>query len=164
MSVVSDSLRSHRLQPTRLLCPWDFPGNSTGVDCLFFLQGIFPTQGLNPGLPHCRQTLYHLSHQGSPYVEVLLLLLSLFSHVRLCATPEAAAHQPLCPLDSPGKNTGVGCHFLLQCRKVKSESELSRVEVQKLLKDTLFGQNSKGSQYYLPEWVKDESFLWNGRV
>ena len=56
----------HGLQPTRLLCPWDFPGNTTGVDCQFLLQGIFPTQGLNRGLPHCRQTLYHLSHQGSP--------------------------------------------------------------------------------------------------
>ena len=53
------------MQPTRLLCPWDFPGNSTGVDCHFLLQGIFPTQGLNPGLPHCRQTLNRLSHQGS---------------------------------------------------------------------------------------------------
>ena len=37
----------------------------TGVDCHFLLQGIFKTQGLNPGLPHCRQMLYHLSHQGS---------------------------------------------------------------------------------------------------
>ena len=44
----------------------DFPGNSTGVDCHFLLQGIFPTQGLNQGLPHCRQTLFHLSHQESP--------------------------------------------------------------------------------------------------
>ena len=43
-----------------------FPGKSTGVGCLFLLQGIFPTQGSNPGLPHCRQTLYPLSHQGSP--------------------------------------------------------------------------------------------------
>ena len=63
---MSDSLRPHRLGPTRLLCPWDFPGNSTGVDCHFLLQGIFPSQGLNPGLLHCRQTLYHLSHQRSP--------------------------------------------------------------------------------------------------
>ena len=63
-SVVSDSLRSHGLQPSKLLCPWDFPGNSTGVACHFLLQEIFPTQGLNPGLPHYRQTLYHLSHQG----------------------------------------------------------------------------------------------------
>ena len=50
---------------TRLLRPWDFPGKSTGVGCHFLFQGIFPTQGLNPGLPHWRQTLYHLSHQGS---------------------------------------------------------------------------------------------------
>ena len=48
---------------TRLFCPWDFPGNGTGVDCHFLLQGIFPTQGLNLGLPHRRQTLYRLSHQ-----------------------------------------------------------------------------------------------------
>ena len=51
---------------TRLLRPWDFLGKSTGVGCHFLLQGIFPTQGSNPGLLHCRQTLYHLSHQGSP--------------------------------------------------------------------------------------------------
>ena len=50
---------------TRLLCPWDFLGKSTGVGCHFLLQGIFPTQGSNPGLPHCRQMLYRLSHQGS---------------------------------------------------------------------------------------------------
>ena len=40
-------------------------GKNTGVGCHFLLQEIFPTQGLNPGLPHCRQMLYHLSHQGS---------------------------------------------------------------------------------------------------
>ena len=50
---------------TKLLGPWDFRGKSTGVGCHFLLQGIFPTQGLNPGLSHCRQTLYHLSHQES---------------------------------------------------------------------------------------------------
>ena len=56
-------------------------------------------------------------------VVLLLLLLSRFSHVRLCATPLTTAHQAPRPWDSPGKNTGVGCHFLLQGRKVKSESE-----------------------------------------
>ena len=50
---------------TRLLYPWNFLGKSTGEGCHFLLQGIFPTQGSNPGLPHCRQTLYRLSHQGS---------------------------------------------------------------------------------------------------
>ena len=48
-----------------LLCPWDFPGKSTGVGCHFLLQGVFPTQGWNLGLPHCRQMLYHLSYQRS---------------------------------------------------------------------------------------------------
>ena len=57
---------------------------------------------------------------------LLLLLLSRVSHVRLCATPQTAAHQASCPWDSPGKNTGVGCHFLLQCMKVKSESEVDQ--------------------------------------
>ena len=55
------------LQPTRFHHPWGFPGKDTGVGCHFLLQEIFPTQGLNPGLPHgrrCRQTLYHLSHLG----------------------------------------------------------------------------------------------------
>ena len=87
--VVSNSSRPHRLQPTRLLRPWDFPGKSTGMGChcllphglyrpwnspvqntedLPLLQGIFPTQGSNPGLPPCRQILYQLSHKGSPRI------------------------------------------------------------------------------------------------
>ena len=44
--------------------PWDSPGKNTGMGCHFLLQEIFPTQGLNLGLLHCRQTLYRLSHQG----------------------------------------------------------------------------------------------------
>ena len=52
--------------PTRLLCPWNFLGKSAGVGCHFLLQGIFLNWGLNPGLVHCRQTLYPLSSQGSP--------------------------------------------------------------------------------------------------
>ena len=47
------------------LQPWDFPGKNTGVGCHFLLQEIFQTQGLNPCLPHCRQMLYRLNHQGS---------------------------------------------------------------------------------------------------
>ena len=57
---------------------------------------------------------------------LLLLLLSRFSCVQLCATPEMATHQAPRPWDSPGKSTGVGCHFLLQCMKVKSESEVAQ--------------------------------------
>ena len=44
----------------------DSPSQNTGVGCYALLQGIILTQGLNPGLPHCRWILYHLSHQGSP--------------------------------------------------------------------------------------------------
>ena len=62
-SAVSDSLRPHGLLPTTLLHLWDFPGKSTGVGCHFLLQRIFLIQGSNPDLPHCRQTLYRLSHQ-----------------------------------------------------------------------------------------------------
>ena len=50
----------------RFLCPWDFPDKGTRVGCHSLLQGIFPTQGLNPGLLHCGQILYWLSHQESP--------------------------------------------------------------------------------------------------
>ena len=60
--VVSDSLRPHGLCPARLLCPWDFSDKNTGVGCHSLLQGTFLTQGLNPGILHCRQTLYRLSH------------------------------------------------------------------------------------------------------
>ena len=62
-SVVSDSLRPHGLYS-----PQNSPDQNTGVGSLSLLQGIFPTQGLNPGLPYCRQILYQLSHQGSPRI------------------------------------------------------------------------------------------------
>ena len=109
-SVVSDSLWPHGLHS-----PWNSPGQNTGVSSHSLLQGIFPPQASNPGLLHCRQFLYQLSHQRSPNIQLemllkftgkfylmsrftlsalLLLLLSHFSHVRLCATPQTAAHQP----------------------------------------------------------------------
>ena len=59
-SVMSDSLWPHGLYS-----PWNSPGQNTGVGSLSLLQGIFPTQGSNPGLPHCSQILYQLSHKGS---------------------------------------------------------------------------------------------------
>ena len=56
--VVSDSL-----QPHGLYSPWDSPGQDAGMGSHSVLQGMFPTQGLNPGLPHCRRILYQLSHK-----------------------------------------------------------------------------------------------------
>ena len=61
-SVMSDFLQPHGLQPARRLCPWNSPGKNTGVGFHSLLQGMFLTQGLNLGLLHCRQLLYHLSH------------------------------------------------------------------------------------------------------
>ena len=88
------------------------------MGCHFLLQGIFPTQGSNLQLLHCKQFLYHMSH-------LLLLLLSRFS---LSDSVRPHRRQPTRlphPWDSPGKNAGVGCHFFLQCMKVKSESEVT---------------------------------------
>ena len=60
--------------------PWDSQGKSTGVGYHFLLQGIFPTQGSNPGVPLCRWILYQLSHKGSPRIWRILVAY-LFSSV-----------------------------------------------------------------------------------
>ena len=73
---------SGSLRPHGLYSPWDSPGQNTGVGSLSLLQGIFPTQGLKPGLLHCRWILYQLSHQGSP---IALTIQTFVSKVRLCS-------------------------------------------------------------------------------
>ena len=60
---VSHSVLSDSLQLYGLYSPWNSPGQNTGASSLSLLQGIFPNQGLNPGLLHCRQILYQLSHR-----------------------------------------------------------------------------------------------------
>ena len=72
------------------------------MDCHFLLPGIFPTQESNPGLPHCRQTLYHPSHQGSPKINGIELNRSRVSW------------ETIAVWNSPGQNTGVGSLSLLQ--------------------------------------------------
>ena len=62
-SVVSNFLQPHGLSP------WNSPGQNTRVGSLPLLQGIFPTQGLNPGLLHRRQIFYRLSYKGSPFIK-----------------------------------------------------------------------------------------------
>ena len=69
-SVVSDSLWPHGLQPTRLLCPWDSPGKNIGVGCHSLLQGIFLTQGLNLGLPHCMADSLPSESPGKSYINI----------------------------------------------------------------------------------------------
>ena len=90
----------------------DSPGKNTGVGCQALLHGLFPTQGLNPGLPHCRQTLYRLSHQGSPRTRVGIL--SLFQEIFL--TQEIIPESPALQADSlSAEVAGKPLHFCCCC-------------------------------------------------
>ena len=121
-SIITDSLQACGLSPTRPLCPWDSPGKNIGVGCHFLLQGTFPTQRSNLGLPHCRQMLYCLSYQGSLEYQVVECIkgvgqvtiptefkqegsVCVLSHIQLC-DPWTVARS--------GKNARVGYHFLPQ--------------------------------------------------
>ena len=64
-SAVSDSL-----WPRGLYSPWNSPGQNSGVGSIPLSRGIFPTQGLNPGLLHCRWVLYQLNHQGKLFTDL----------------------------------------------------------------------------------------------
>ena len=165
MWIVWKSLsRVRSLRPHGLYSPWNSPGQNTGVGSLSLLQGIFPTQGSNPSLLHCRWILYQLSHSGSPRIlewvaypfssrsswarnqtglsciaggfftnwtirEADICTAAAAESLQSCPTLCNHRRQPTrlpSPWGSPGKNTGVGCHFLLQYMKVKSESEVTQ--------------------------------------
>ena len=100
------------------------------MDSLSLLHRIFPTQGSNPGLPHCRQILYQLSHDVHVYYYIYVMYCCCCCVASVVSdSVQPHGQQPTRlrhPWDSLGKNTGVGCHFLLQCRKVKSESEVTQ--------------------------------------
>ena len=124
-SVLSDSLRSHGLYS-----PWNSPGQNTEVGSSFLLRGIFPTQGLNPGFPHCRQILYQLSHRGSPIALCILYIFcfslwfifspkSQFSFLlsfSICSVMSdfLRPHGLYSLWNSPGQSTGVDSLSLLQ--------------------------------------------------
>ena len=98
-----------RTATCRLLCPWDWPSKSTEVGSHFLLQGIFPTQWSNSHLLHWQADSLPLSHLGK---EERKWSCSVMSHsLQHCGLQTTRL---LCPWDSPGKNTGVGCHFLLE--------------------------------------------------
>ena len=142
---MSDSLRPHGIYS-----PWSSPGQNTGVGSYSLLQGIFPTQGSNPGIPHCKEDslpveppgkpknigvgslsflqqifltqesnqgllhcrwiLYQLSYQGCLLIFYVCVLSKwLQSCLTLCDP-----HELYSPWNSPGRNTGVGSHSLLQ--------------------------------------------------
>ena len=96
---------------TKLLRPWDIPGKSTGVGCHFLLQGIFPTQGLNPGLPHYRQTLYRLSHHWGPVLNpkgIFLLSVYQFDFQVQITSKMLPAYSTI-----HYKNSSPGYHYML---------------------------------------------------
>ena len=98
--------------------PWNSPGQNSGVGSMSLLQGIFPTQGSNSGLPHCRWILYQLSHQGSPkileWVAYPFSSRSARPRNRTQGSPALQADSlPAEPRGKP-KNIGVGSLSLLQ--------------------------------------------------
>ena len=141
---------------------WNSPGQNTGTGSLSLLQGIFPTQGLNPGFPHCRRILYQLSHKGSPRI-LAWVVYAFFrgsyrpkncstpglpvyhqSHVQLFATPWIQESS----WNSPDQNTGVGSLFLLQ-----GISPIQRLNPGLLhCRQILYQLSHKGSPRIL-EWV-----------
>ena len=89
-SVMSNCLQLQGLQLLDSSVHGNSPGKNIGVACHDLLQGIFPTQRQNPGLPHCRRILYHLSRQGSPYIHI-------HTHVQSDAHIHLYPHKHICP-------------------------------------------------------------------
>ena len=141
-----------------LLHPWDFPGKSTWVGCHSLLQSIFPTQGLNLGLPHCRQTLYHLSHQGSPPQSVRQSKLLLSSEVDSVLQIVQCFiffwhHAPCSPIAEPQKRLGEISW------KAKIWAFVSRFKIRLVVKSQI------GTTWLLiPSQSKVWSWLRNGRT
>ena len=120
-SVVSNFLWPHGLKSARLLCPWDSPSKNTGVGSHSLLQWIFPIHGLNSGLLHCRQILYHLSQQGSLYIICIHILFSC-SVVSNSLRPHGLQHARLpCPSPSP-KVCSNSCPLSWWCHPTISSS------------------------------------------
>ena len=94
-SVVSDSLQPCGLYPAKLLCPWDFPGNDTGVSCHALLQGIFPNQGWNPvSYVSCIGSRFFTTNPTwEALTEDFVAVGQSFGHVHLFETPWTIAHQ-----------------------------------------------------------------------
>ena len=91
--------------PHGLYSPWNSPGQNTGVGSLS-LQGIFPTQGSNPGLPHCRRILYQLSHEGNPRILGALYQLTYEGNPRIL---ECIAYPFSSGSSQPRNQTRVSC-------------------------------------------------------
>ena len=140
-----DSVWPHRRQPTRLPHPGDSPGKNTGVGCHFLLQCMkvksesedaqsYPTFRDHMDCNLLGSSVHEIFQAkglewGAIAFSKRLHAAAAAKSLQSCPTLRSHRWQPTRlphPWDSPGKNTGVGCHFLLQCMKVKSESEVTQ--------------------------------------
>ena len=129
VAVFSCSVLSSSLWPHGLYSPWNSPGQNTGVSSLSLLQRIFPTQGSNPGLLHCRWILYHLSHQGSS--RILEWVASPF--FRRISWPRGQTGSPALQVDSsPAQLLGKPWDHTLSV-KTQLLNTLSRLQVERYL-------------------------------
>ena len=90
LRINADTLRPYGLWLTRLLCPWDSPGKSTGVGCDTLLQGIFPTQGSSPGSLTLQADSF-LSEPSGKLNTILLSVQGVFLHLLPSSTPHSWA-------------------------------------------------------------------------
>ena len=117
---MSDSLQPHGLYLPRLLCPWNFPGKNAGVGCHFLLQGIFPTQGLNPCLLLSRWILYHWATREA---QIMLKLCLFENEINLCSTLYFLSNY--CTFSSPLCNTkAFYILFIFFCTPIHSLTRL----------------------------------------
>ena len=141
-------LQFHRLQPARLLCPWDFPGKNTRVGCHFLLQGIVPTRRLNLCLLHCRQILHQRGHQGS-HVPIKLCIGQRFFHVRLIIVPHD--HHEYFGIE----NT---VNKLNMWRKISYSHLCAIIIVPYIIRHGIREKESKMKREYLPEQLRKWHF------
>ena len=113
------------LQPHGLCSSWNSPGQNTGLGSLSLLQGIFPTQGSNPGLSHCRQTLCQLNHKRSPIILNYVIVHPKLNKIHLLTILQKAGYSSVgkesaCNAGDPssipgsGRSAGEGIGYPLQ--------------------------------------------------
>ena len=110
----------------RLLHPWDFPGKSTGVGCHCLLQGIFPTQGSNPGLLHCRQDTLTSEPPGKPFYKGTRYTLRIFPRSSTSSLSFLPSSFRVCPQSSTKMP---GALYVQSCNYWRNRNEQDKFEL-----------------------------------
>ena len=143
-SFVSKSLRRYALQPARLLCPWDSVGKNTGMGCHDLLQGIFPTQGLNPcllSLLHWQASSLPTEPTGNPvYVYIhMYIYMCVYTHTHTLEYYSAFKKKEILPfstiwinqkgimLSEISQTNTVRCQLYVNLRKLNSQKQIRMV-------------------------------------